>query len=45
MGRFSINTVVENGQLHYNITDNQNGSETTCDLNELNETLYELMEV
>ena len=39
--RFTITTIVENGYPHYNnLTDN----EIHCDLNELNETIWQLME-
>ena len=42
--RFKIDTVIEKGQGHYKIIDQITGSEIHCDFNELNETMYELME-
>ena len=44
MGRFKITTITENGEDHYMVTDLKNGREIHCDIGELNETLYELME-
>lgn len=41
--RFKIDTVVENGYPHYKIFDCETGMTVHCDLNELNETLYELI--
>lgn len=42
MNRFSIETVIENGQGHYKITDYKTGNVVHCDFTELNEMLYEL---
>lgn len=42
--RFKIDTVIENGQGHYQIVDQLTGNEIHCDFNELNETIYELLE-
>ena len=42
--RFTITTVVENGYPHYKVYDNLTGNEINCDLNELNETIWELLE-
>lgn len=44
MDRFNINIVNENGHIHYKITDKRNNKEIHCDINELNETLYELID-
>ena len=41
--RFKIDTVVENGYPHYKITDNKTGKIVHCDLNELNEIIYEII--
>ena len=43
--RFIITTVVENGYPHYKIYDNLTDNEIHCDLNELNETIWELLGV
>ena len=43
--RFTITTVVENGYPHYKIYDNLTDNEIHCDLNELNETIWELLGV
>ena len=43
--RFTITTVVENGYPHYKVYDNLTGNEIHCDLNELNETIWQLLEV
>ena len=43
--RFTITTVIENGYPHYKVCDNFTGNEIHCDLNELNETIWELLEV
>ena len=43
--RFTITTIVENGCPHYKVYDNLTGNETHCDLNELNETIWQLLEV
>ena len=43
--RFAITTIVENGYPHYKIHDNLTGNEIHCDLNELNETIWQLLEV
>lgn len=45
MDHFNINIVNENGHIHYKIVDTRNNKEIHCDINELNSTLYELMEV
>ena len=42
--RFTITTVVENGYPHYKVYDNLTGNEIHCDLNELNETIWQLLE-
>ena len=41
--RFTITTIVENGYPHYKIYDNLTDNEIHCDLNELNETIWELL--
>lgn len=41
--RFKINTVIENGHVHYKILDCKTGQTVHCDINELNETLFEMM--
>ena len=43
--RFIITTVVENGYAHYKVYDNLTGNEIHCDLNELNETIWQLLGV
>lgn len=43
--RFTITTIVENGYPHYKIYDNLTHNEIHCDLNELNETIWELLGV
>lgn len=43
--RFTITTIVENGYSHYKVHDNLTGDEIHCDLNELNETIWQLLEV
>lgn len=43
--RFKIDKVVENGQAHWVVFDYKTGKETHCDLDELKETLWELMGV
>ena len=43
--RFTITTIVENGYAHYKVHDNLTGNEIHCDLNELNETIWQLLEV
>ena len=43
--RFTITTVVENGYPHYKVYDNLTDNEIHCDLNELNETIWQLLEV
>lgn len=42
--RFKIGTVIENGELHYKIFDCKTGMTVHCDIGELNQTIYELME-
>ena len=41
--RFTITTIVENGCPHYKVYDNLTGNEIHCDLNELNETIWQLL--
>ena len=41
--RFTITTVVENGYPHYKVYDNLTDNEIHCDLNELNEIIWELL--
>ena len=43
--RFTITTVVENGYPHYKVYDNLTDNEIHCDLNELNETIWQLLGV
>ena len=43
--RFTITTVVENGYPHYKIYDSLTNNEIHCDLNELNETIWQLLGV
>ena len=43
--RFTITTIVENGYPHYKIYDNLTDNEIHCDLNELNETIWQLLGV
>ena len=43
--RFTITTIVENGYTHYKVHDNLTDNEIHCDLNELNETIWQLLEV
>ena len=43
--RFIITTIVENGYPHYKVHDNLTGDEIHCDLNELNETIWQLLGV
>ena len=43
--RFIITTIVENGYPHYKVHDNLTDNEIHCDLNELNETIWQLLEV
>ena len=42
---FYIDKVVENGYPHWKITNKRNGKIIQCDLNELNEVMYELLGV
>ena len=42
--RFNVDTVVEHGYVHYRIVDAKTGNEIHCDLNELSETINELLE-
>ena len=42
--RFIITTIVENGYPHYKVHDNLTDNEIHCDLNELNETIWQLLE-
>lgn len=41
--RFLIETIIENGQGHYKVTDNLTGKIIHCDFSELNQTLFELL--
>ena len=43
--RLTITTIMENGYQHYKVHDNLTGNEIHCDLNELNETIWELLGV
>ena len=43
--RFAITTIVENGYTHYKIHDNLTDNEIHCDLNELNDTIWQLLVV
>ena len=43
--RFTITTIVENGYPHYKVHDNLTDNEINCDLNELNETIWQLLGV
>ena len=42
--RFVIETIIENGHGHYKVTDNISGNVIHCEFNELNDTIYELLE-
>lgn len=42
--RFKVDVITEHGYPHYSILDSKTGQTVHCDLNELNETLYEMME-
>ena len=42
--RFSISWVVENGHPHYKVYDKVTDIEIHCDENELNETIWQLLE-
>lgn len=44
VGRFKVETIIENGIGHYKITDQKTGKIIHCDFGELNSILYELME-
>lgn len=44
VGRFKVETIIENGRGHYKITDQKTGKIIHCDFGELNSILYELME-
>lgn len=41
--RFTISTVIENGYPHYKVFDCKTGRTVHCDLNELNNTLDEMI--
>ena len=43
--RLTITTIVKNGCPHYKVHDNLTGDEIHCDLNELNETIWQLLGV
>ena len=43
--RFTITTIVEHGYPHYKVHDNLTDNEIHCDLNELNETIWQLLGV
>ena len=43
--RFTITTIIENGYPHYKVHDNLTDNEIHCDLNELNETIWQLLGV
>ena len=43
--RFIITTIVENGYPHYKVHDNLTDNEIHCDMNELNETIWQLLGV
>ena len=43
--RFTITTIVENGYPQYKVYDNLTDNEIHCDLNELNETIWQLLGV
>ena len=43
--RFIITTIVENGYPHYKVHDNLTDNEIHCDLNELNEIIWQLLGV
>ena len=43
--RFSISWVVENGHPHYKVYDKVTDMEIHCDENELNETIWQLLEM
>ena len=43
--RFTITIIVENGYPHYKVYDNLTDNEIHCDMNELNETIWQLLEV
>ena len=43
--RFTITPVMENGYPHYKVRDDLTDNEIHCDLNELNETILELLGV
>ena len=45
ISRFTITTIVENGYPHYKVHDNLTDNEIHCDLNELNETIWQLLGV
>ena len=44
MENYNISIIVEHGYPHYKITDKLTGSETHCDMNELEETINEISE-
>ena len=45
ISRFIITTIVENGYPHYKVHDNLIGNQIHCDMNKLNETIWQLLEV
>jgi hypothetical protein len=45
MNNYNISVVVEHGYPHYKIVDVDTGSETHCDINELNKTIREMASV
>ncbi len=43
--KFLISWVMENGRPHYKVYDKVTGRTVNCDENELNETIWKMMEV
>ena len=43
--RFSVSTLMGKNGLYYRVHDNLTDNEIHCDLNELNETIWQLLEV
>lgn len=43
--RFIIKTIIENGHPHYMVYDNLTDNEIHCDLNELNEVIWDMLGV
>lgn len=42
--RFTIETIIENGSIHYKVTDKESGQSQHCDCGEISETIEDMLD-